>query len=265
MAKAVEDWADEEKPADVGRRRFLTATLIAGGAGLVGTLVASAASIVPPPFVFRGTIEETFLKERGGRVRISDFKLWDGVVAVWRQGFDEEGEAIPFTGLPALVICVEERLLQVPPAEIFEGRTMADFVIHTRAPRPDTGQLVDGAIVALYDRCVHFCCRPSWHQAPVNEAYKGEWPIPPRTLEAVIGAQDPIQCLCHFSMYDPVTLVSNVHPPPKAVPYVGARHVHGPATRALPCIPLRASGDSLIGIYEPEEGGHPEWYSAYCQ
>lgn len=263
MARAVQDWADADKPVDTGRRRFLNTTLVAGAAGLVGTLIAGATSLVPPPFVFRGTIEDTFRRQRGGTVRTSDFKLWDGTSAVWRQAFDEDGKTIPFTGFPALLICVEKRLLQVPPDEVFEGQTMADFVVYTEAPRPDTGELVDAAIVALYDRCVHFCCRPSWHRQPVAEGYKAEW-TGPRTLEAVIGPQDPIQCLCHFSMYDPVTLVRNVHPPPKAVPYIGARHVHGPATRALPCIPLRASGDVPAGIYEPEEGGHPEWYSAYC-
>ena len=267
MAKAVQDWAAEERPADQGRRRFLTATLLAGGAGLVGTMIVGAVSVIPPPFVFRGTIEETFRTQRGGVVRLSDFQLWDGIAAVWRQAFDDSGEVIPLTGYPALLIAVERRLLQVPSDEVFEGRTMADFVISAQLPRRDTGELVDAAIVGIYNRCVHFCCRPSWHQEPVAEGFRAEWPniALPRTLEAEVGPQDPIQCLCHYSMYDPVTLVRNVHPPPKAVPYIGARHVHGPATRALPCIPLRAAGETLVGLYNPEEGGHPEWYSAYCR
>lgn len=267
MARATEDWADETKPVDLGRRRFLTATLLAGGAGLVGTMIVGAKSVIPPPFVFRGTIEDTFRTQRGGVVRISNFQLWDGIAAVWRQAFDESGETIPLTGFPALLLAVERQLLQVPSDEVFEGRTMADFVVNTQVPRRDTGELVDATIVGLYNRCVHFCCRPSWHAQPVPEPLRKDWPsiALPRTLEAEAGPQDPIMCLCHFSMYDPVTLVRNVHPPPKAAPYIGARHVHGPATRALPCIPLRAAGDRLVGIYDPEEGGHPEWYSSYCR
>jgi len=262
MTKAVQDWAAEERPADQGRRRFLTATLVAGGAGLVGTMIVGAKSIIPPPFVFRGTIEDTFRK--GGRVvRVSDFQLWDGIPAVWRQAFDDSGEVIPLTGYLALLIAVESRLLQVPSDEVFEGRTMADFVITAQLPRRDTGELVDASIIGLYNRCVHLCCRPTWHRYLLPGVLR-DFVVPPRTLDAITGEEDPIWCRCHDSRYDPTTLVRNVHPP-LAVPYIGARHVHGPATRALPCIPLRAAGETLVGLYNPEEGGHPEWYSAYCR
>src|SRR5437867_315998 len=207
MAETQSDWADEDPPADRGRRRFLQATLAAGAAAVVVATVASAKSFIPPPFVFSGTIENTF-----------------------RYGLPE---------LDAFVI------------------------------RRDVGG-VPAAIVGLYDRCVHFCCKPGWHVYTVPNTLHN-YVTDPRTFLAtdpVSGAsvpQDPIWCQCHNSQYDPVTLVHSIHPPPANVPYIGAQFVHGPASRALPCIPIKLAGSTIEGVYDPDDGGHPEWYSAYCR
>ncbi len=269
MAEEVRDWADGEPAADVGRRRFLQVTLAAGAIGVIGTAVASAKSILPPPFEFKGTIENTFRYGRpdnpslwyaplaGRPVRVTDFKLWQGAAVLWRQAFDDSGKAIPGSGFPALIICVDAGLVQAPPE--FEP-----YVVST-----DVGG-VAAAFVALYNRCVHFCCKPTWHVMPVPGTLHN-YVAEPRTFLATDPAtgapdpQDPVWCLCHNSQYDPVTFVHDVHPPPANVPYIGARYVHGPATRGLPAIPIRASGATLEGLYDPDEGGHPDWYSAYCR
>ena len=263
VAGKAKDWADEERPADTGRRRFLQGTLIAGAAALVGTTIAGAKSLIPPPFEFRGTIENTFrygVPESSSNwvlqknlqfqvVHVTDFKLWDGASTLWREAFDEGGKAISGTGFPALIICVEASLLEVPTE--FES-----YVV-----RRDVGG-VPAVFIALYDRCVHLCCKPGWHYNVVPSTLH-DYVTQPRTLLAS-PPQDPIWCQCHNSQYDPVTIVSDIHPPPANVPYIGARFVHGPATRALPCIPLKLNGTILEGIYDPGDGGHPEWYSAYC-
>ena len=57
MVQRSKDWADEQPPADRGRRNFLRATLLAGGAAVAGAAVASAKSLLPPPFEFEGTVE----------------------------------------------------------------------------------------------------------------------------------------------------------------------------------------------------------------
>ena len=148
-------------------------------------------------------------------------------------------------------------LLQVP-------KEFASYVI-----RADVGG-VPAAFVGLYARCVHFCCKPGWHAYTVPETLH-DYVVDPRTFLATDPAtgvpkpQDPIWCQCHNSQYDPVTVVHSIHPPPANVPYIGARFVHGPASRALPCIPLKLSGTTIQGVYEPPDGGHPEWYSAYCR
>ena len=182
-------------------------------------------------------------------VHVTDFKLWDGASTLWREAFDEGGKAVSGTGFPALIICVEASLLEVPTE--FES-----YVV-----RRDVGG-VPAVFIALYDRCVHLCCKPGWHYNVVPSTLH-DYVTQPRTLLAS-PPQDPIWCQCHNSQYDPVTIVSDIHPPPANVPYIGARFVHGPATRALPCIPLKLNGTILEGIYDPGDGGHPEWYSAYC-
>ena len=262
------DWADEQPPADRGRRDFLRATLLAGGAVVAGAAVASAKSLLPPPFEFEGTVENGFRYGHpdnpaawyaplaGQPVRTSDFRLWQGAATLWRAVFDEAGKQVPGSGFPALMICVEASLVRTPQA--FEP-----YVVRT------TVGDVPAAFIAVYGRCVHLCCKPGWHVSPVPGTLH-DYVADPRTLLAtnpVTGApdpQDPIWCVCHNSQYDPVTLVEQAHPPPKVVSYIGAQFVHGPATRALPAIPLRAAGTTLQGIYDPADGGHPEWYSAYC-
>jgi len=269
MAGDAKDWADEDRPADLGRRRFLKTTLTMGAIGLVGTAVASAKSILPPPFEFKGTVDDKFRYGRpdnpslwfaplaGQPVKTSDFALWQGAACLWRQTFDDTGKAIPGSGYPAMVICVDASLVKAPPE--FEPHIV----------RADVGG-VPAAFIALYSRCVHFCCKPAWHVQRIPDTLH-DYVAEPRTFLATDPAtgapdpQDPIWCLCHNSQYDPVTFVHNVHPPPANVAYVGAQYVHGPATRALPAIPSRLNGSVIEGLYDPDEGGHPEWYSAYCR
>ncbi len=254
------DWAEEEPPVDRGRRNFLRATLLAGGAVVVGAAVAGGKSLIPPPITFSGTIDEGFRYATptrpqwyssltGQTVRTSDFlHVWDGAAAIWRAVFDDAGKQIPGSGHAALIICVDASLVQAP----------ADFAPYIVK---ETVGGTPAAFVALFDRCVHLCCPPGWHLDPVP-ALLHDYILQPRTLLAS-PPQDPIWCECHNSQYDPVTIVPGVHPTGN-VPYLGAQRVHGPATRALPAIPLKAAGTVLQGLYDPADGGHPEWYSSYC-
>ncbi len=268
MAQRTKDWADEPEVADRGRRNFLRATLLAGGAVVVGAAVSGAGSLIPPPIKFTGTVDAGFRYGHpdsptwysalaGQPVKTTDFKLWEGASTLWRAVFDDSGAQIPGSGYPALVICVDAKLLSPPAAT-------NPYIV------PVTVGGVDAAIVALYDRCVHLCCLPGWHVSPVP-ADLHDYIVQPKTLSATDPAtgapdpQDPIWCQCHNSQYDPVTIVPGLHPAPANVSYFGAQRVHGPATRALPAIPLKTSGTILQGLYDPADGGHPDWYSAYCQ
>ncbi len=262
----VDDWTEEPAARGLTRRRTLQLLGLAGAGAVVASLLATSKSLLPPPNTCTGTITDRFLYGRpnpgqtvwwkalvNGPARATDFRLWDGAAAVWRAVLDETGQPQPGCGLAALLVRVDGSLLEYPndPTDPFPFRnSIIDETIN--------GERF--TFVALYDRCVHLCCNPGWHLAPVPEKFR-DYLISPRTFLAD-PPQDPVYCLCHNSQYDPITLVNDRHP--NGVQYVGAQRVHGPAPRALPAIPLKLKGEFIEGIYEPADGGHPQWYSAYC-
>lgn len=265
----VDEWTEEPAGRGLTRRRTLQLLGLAGAGAVVASLLATSKSLLPPPITCTGAITDRFLYGRpnpGQTVwwkalvnrpaRATDFALWDGAATVWRPALDANGLPEPGCGLPAIVIRVDGSLLEYPTGPPFPfGDSIIDTTINGE----------QYTFVALYDRCVHLCCNPGWHLANVPRAFR-TYDLPgigePRTFLAN-PSQDPVWCLCHNSQYDPVTLVNDRHP--NGVQYVGAQRVHGPANRGLPAIPLKLNGEFIEGIYEPADGGHPQWYSAYCR
>ncbi len=187
----------------------------------------------------------------GEPMRVTDFGLWQGAPGLWLQEF-ENGAPVAFTGFPVLVI-------RVP-------RDDANFRAPSDVPLPSGVYLYvddpvrDIRIVGFYNRCTHLCCRTSWHRYPVPAGLLGD--IDPGPTWDVYGL-DPIWCLCHDAMFDPMVLEWGGHPtanPRRPTGYVGARVVHGPAKTPLPVVPLHVENDVLIGVM-----ADPDWYEAYCQ
>jgi len=254
---------DEPEPEGITRRQLMKGVMVAGAGLVAGSLVASGTSLFPPPLRLQGELKETFVYTAttpspgetiwwnhlaGREARTVDLPLWQGAAPVWRGLFDEEGGLIPGSGLTALLIRVAgDRRFKVP--EEFE-----EHVVHL-----DDGNV----LVGLYDRCVHLCCNPGWHVKPVPEAYK-DYRTNPKTL---LYGEDPIWCQCHNSQYDPMSLEWNTHP--NGQEYIGAKFVHGPASRGLPAIPLRLQGDgeTLVGDSEAVVGGTNVmgWYTSFCR
>ncbi len=263
-----DDWAEEITTHGITRRRSLQLLGLVGAGAVATSLLASAKSLLPPPIACRGEVSNRFYyatpepgqvvwwKQKGlvrTSARMVDFDLWQGAAMTWRAVLDELGQPEPGCGFPALLIRVDADKVPVLRPTDFDP-----FVIDVTE---DLGKgLQRYTFVAIYDRCVHLCCFPGWHFFPVPSSFR-DWEPRPRTFE--LAQQDPIWCQCHNSQYDPVTLKKDVHP--NGVPYIGATKVHGPAPRALPAIPIKRNGLFIEGIYDPAEGGHPEWYSAYCR
>jgi Rieske Fe-S protein len=253
---------DEPEPEGMSRRTFVKGVMLAGAGLLTGSLVASGTSLFPPPIQLKGELKETFVyaagkpgpgetiwwNDLGGQeLRAEHLPLFRGAATVWRGLFDEENQLVLGSGLAALVIHL--------PADRF--RAPEEFADHF----VDLG---DGSVlVALYDRCVHLCCVPGWHLKPVPEAFK-DYGTNPKTL---LYGEDPIWCQCHNSQYDPMSLQWERHP--NGQRYVGARFVHGPATRGLPAIPIRlqADGQTVLGDASTVVDGTNvmAWYTAYCR
>jgi Rieske Fe-S protein len=188
-----------------------------------------------------GPGETVWWRHLAGRpVRPEDLPVWQGATAVWR-GRSEDGALVLGTGMPALVL--PEEAFQVPAS-------FASGILRL----PPSGSSPASVVAALHNRCTHLCCYPGWQLKPVPEAFR-HYLTAPRS-EAY--GRDPIWCLCHNAMYDPITFVEDSH---EGIRYTGARHVHGPATRALPAIPVRrGGGELLIGDY-----AHPVWYNSCCR
>jgi len=257
----VDEWTDQPVSHGITRRRTLQLLGLAGAGAVAASLLATGKSLLPPPITCTGVITDRFLYGRpnpGQTVwwnnlvnrpaRVTDFALWNGAATLWRPVLDESGLPQPGCGLAAMLIRIDGSLLKYVP----DPSPFGDLVVDTTI----NGERY--TIVGLYDRCVHLCCNPGWHLAFVTRT--GYVVDPVRIIE--LADEDPILCQCHGSQYDPITLVKDTHP--NGVAYVGSQRVHGPAPRALPAIPLRLNGPFIEGIYEPSQGGHPEWYSAYC-
>ncbi len=268
---------DDRFPDEVGmdRRGFIKAAVSAGAVGLAGALVASGKTLLPPPIEPPGTVFEGFVYAQGGTRNPFGFdrlagqparpehfsETWSGAAAVWRPLFDEGNNQIPSTGFPVLLIKIDPTLFLRPP------EWTKDHFLATEG------------IVAMWDRCVHFCCPPQWHTAVLPPAYQEyEASRVPRTLSE--AGQDPIWCLCHNSQYDPLTFVWDVHP--NGTIYVGANMAHGPATRALAAVSIATRGGQIVGTHFTDAAlqppasvvsalhGHPgqifrDWYFAYCR
>ena len=270
---------DERFPDEVGvdRRTFMKAAIGVGAAGLAGSLVASGASLLPPILTPEGEVNEGFVYAKGDipdrygffglagqEAKVEDFArpeagVWSGVATLWRALFDPDGNQIPATGFPVLLLRVDPSILRMPPEW-----TTGDYI-------------ADSGIVAIWDRCVHLCCFPQWHLDTLPPAYQDyEASRVPRTS---LAGQDPIWCRCHNSQYDPVTLAWDVHP--NGVLYVGANLAHGPATRALPAVSIAEEGGRIVGrkftapaLQAPANvaaalkgrsaQAFREWYGAYC-
>lgn len=272
---------DDRFPDEVGvdRRMFIKAGLGLAAVGLTGALVASGKSILPPPIVQEGEVNEGFVYAKGDTPNPFGFdalagqeasvehftKPFMGVSTLWRALFDPDGRQLPGTGFPALLIRVDATEFS-HPAEWTNG----DFIS-------------DVGIVALWDRCVHLCCFPQWHLAKLPPAYQDyEASRVPRTFDF---GQDPIWCRCHNSQYDPMTFVWDVHP--SGTMYIGANLAHGPATRSLAAISIAEQGGRIAGskftalppppsdavaatlkgrAASPHEAKtYREWYFAYCR
>lgn len=267
---------DDRFPDEIGvdRRTFIKAGVGIGAVGLTGALVASGKSILPPPIVQEGEVNEGFVYAKGDTPNPFGFDVlagqdvavehftqpWMGAATLWRALFDPDGNQLPGTGFPVLVI-------RVDPADFSHP-----------AAWTDTDFIPDVSLVAIWDRCVHLCCFPQWHLEKLPSAYQDyEVERVPRTFNF---GQDPIWCRCHNSQYDPLTFVWDVHP--RGTRYIGAKLAHGPATRALAAISIEEQGGRVVGskfrakppAAPPEiatklKGNDAEeyrdWYFAYCR
>ncbi len=257
-------WEEEEKPKGMTRREWVRLGMTIGAVGAlasVGGLVSG--QVLPPPIVASGTVREDVLYTKfptpqwwnskdGEPVKVTDFQLWEGATGVWR-GVYQGSQLLPGTGFPVLIIRVP---YHAPQGTIPSASDLANAKITLPAGYSmlyDNGS--DTQIVVLFDRCVHLCCYPGWHVV-TNPPPLRDYLVNPEPTYAIYH-QDPVYCICHGSQYDPLLLQVNYNPV-NSVNYVGAAHVHGPATRALAIIPIQEKGGSLFGGM-PD----PRWYE-YC-
>jgi len=270
-------WEKEEKEKGMTRRDWVRVGMAAGAVGAVlGLGGLSIGQILPPPLKFEGEIRETIQYTKfpptdptadlwwntkaGTAVKVSDFdRDWKGATGVWR-GLYQNNQWVPGTGFPCLIIRVkrENQYFSYPdaahmPAALPEGFNLFFDDANLDAAHGGT------RIVVLFDRCVHLCCYPGWHVVnnppPFRDyaSYTGGAIVPTYNVFGV----DPVYCICHGSQYEPMVLVVNTNNK-NGAQYVGAWRVHGPAPRALPVIPVKATGLNLVGGM-----ADPAWY-VYC-
>lgn len=260
-------WEEGDREKGWTRREWVTLSMTAGVLGSIGALGGLVTGqLLPPPVKFTGEVRETITYTKfpipqwwnsrsGMPVRPRDFAEWQGATGVWR-GLYQEGVYIPGTGFPVLIIRLkrEDQFFQVPSDDLLPEE-MEEEGFSLYYDNPDLDAANGGTrIVVLFDRCVHLCCYPGWHvvtDPPPDRNYVATSPT-----YGQFGL-DPIYCVCHGSQYDPMVLVADVNPKTRA-PYVGGLRVHGPATRALPVIPVREQAGALVGGMP-----NPAWY-VYC-
>ncbi len=251
------DWERKDDERKWTRREWVKAGMAVGAVGAAGSLTAAVSGqLLPPPLKQSGEVRDTLYHTRfptpqwwndlaGSPMKVTDFKEWQGATGVWR-GLFKDGEYVPGTGFPVLVIRIKrDDGVFVAPTDV--GLSDSLQLYHDDAER-------EVRIVVLLDRCVHLCCSPGW-QAIRDPPPEYKFLAPAPTYEKY--GLDPVYCVCHGSQYEPMRLVWDVNPK-NAARYVGAQHVHGPANRALPVVPVRTEGDVLVGGM-----GDPRWYD-YC-
>lgn len=247
----------------VTRRGFVKGTMLGGLTALtVGSLATMRSLLSIGVAAQIGEVNEGFIYTSAGRrlwysgrlrqeARPSHFReIGLGATTLWRALFDEDGELIPGTGWPALLMRLDSAKIVVP--EGLEEPVSAD------------------GFVAVFNTCVHLCCNPGLNfakttieQPPIAEDVLRH-PDDTLTQPVVDPAVGVIYCPCHHSTYDPFRLVwepdaSRTTHPNNPVRYLGANWVWGPAQRALPVIPVQIAGQRIIGL-----NTHPEWYRGYC-
>ena len=249
---------DATEKEGMSRRDWVKVGLAIGG---VGAAAATGITFLSPLFQgpktseeIRETIEYTrfpapeWWNDRAGQpIRVTDFLEWQGASGVWRATY-RDGKRVDGSGFPVLVIRVkrDDSVFTAPaPTDV---SLPAGFGLFYDDPARDI------RIVVVYDRCAHLCCYPGWQvvtNPPPGRDYVSDAPT------YRIYGLDPIYCICHGSQYDPMILLKNENPI-SHVTYVGPSRVHGPASRAIPVIPVKAVDDVLVGGM-PDPG----WYE-YC-
>lgn len=243
---------DESDKEGVSRRELVKIGLVIGG----GAAAIAAGTTLLGPF-FRGPAESSTMliyesrpgdqwwNDREGQpIRVTDFQEWQGATGRWLSG-TRDGKPDPHTGYPVLVVRVkrDDSVFKAPaPGEV---SLPSGFGLYY----DDSAR--DIRIVAFYDRCSHLGCFPGWQMVqnpPPSRDYVSDAP----TYQ--IYGVDPVYCVCHGSQFDPMILASDVNPE-NGVSYVGPSRVHGPASRTIPIVPLKAVDDILVGGM-PD----PRWY-----
>jgi Rieske Fe-S protein len=225
------------------RRSFLKGALAAGTAGFLGVAgFTTVQSLISPEVKVKGQVLDTFIyiNPEGARLpiwfedligeeaKITHFKPGRGANVLWKAVIDEEGQIVPFTGFPGLLIQLNEEELEFP-----QGYSMDEFVVE--------------GLYAIFNCCTHACCRPGWQLIP-RSAYK------------VDPGYDTVYCVCHDSQYNPRRIFKYRHPPPpdaSGAEYIGIYKEPGlgPADRGMPLIPIELDGNKIVGISRDQN-----WY-----
>ena len=247
--------SDWEKQEGWTRRDWVKLGLAVGGsaaAGAVGVGLAEKLLRSPPPEPIEGPIlytrfpmDQWWNSYEGNPVKVTDFQEWQGATGVLGGTF-ASGKWVAGTGYPVLVIRVkrDDSVFSAPT----DVAVPSGFDLYYDDPTRDI------RIVVVYDRCAHLCCYPGWQVVqipPPSRDYVG-----PAPTYQVYGL-DPIYCVCHGSQYDPMLLVKSTNAN-NGVNFVGPSRVHGPATRAIPILAVRAVDDALQAALVD-----PAWYR-YC-
>jgi Rieske Fe-S protein len=163
----------------------------------------------------------------GQEALLSHFQPDRGSAVAWRSQA-EDGNSRAVTGVPALLLMMEEKAIQFP-----KGYAREDFVIQ--------------GLYAVFNCCPHLCCQPGWHFLP-------------RERQREDLGYDTVYCPCHASQFDPRRLKQYRHPGGLrggGAKFLGIYKVPnvGPANRGMPLIPIKLEGDKIVG-----ELKDPAWY-----
>jgi len=248
----------DDEPKRISRRDWVKIGLAVGGASaaaasgvtLLGPLLSGPRSNIEFRDVMHYTrfpSDQWWNGREGSPIRVTDFQEWQGATGVWHDKYID-GQKVPETGLPILAIRVKR------DDSVFVAPSPADVPLPVGFNLYYDDPARDIRIVVVYDRCAHLCCVPGWQvvqNPPPGRDYVSSAPT-----FSVYGL-DPIYCVCHGSQYDPMVLLKSTNPM-NGVTYVGPSRVHGPSSRAIPVIPVKAVDDELVGGM-PD----PRWYE-YC-